>query len=71
MPEKATLGTMKDFKVNMRVSPDLRETVDYLKLLPGGLTGWFDKQLKNVKVDRELMQRLRGLSGEGKDCGTA
>lgn len=62
MPEnKAKLRGMKNSNVNMRVSDELRPVVDYLKLLPGGITKWFEDQLKKVKVDQELFEKLKKM----------
>ena len=53
---------MKSSNVNMRVSDELRPVVEYLKLLPGGITRWFEEKLSEVKVDQELLQKLKDLS---------
>jgi Glu-tRNA(Gln) amidotransferase subunit E-like FAD-binding protein len=52
---------MKSFNINIRVSDDLKETVQYLKLLPGGITKYIETQLKKVKVDRDLMEKLKNM----------
>lgn len=49
---------MKSSNVNMRVRDDLRPVVEYLKLLPGGITAWFEEKLSTVEVDRELLDKL-------------
>lgn len=59
--KKATLRTMKSSNVNIRLSDDLRPVVDYLKLLPGGLTKWFEDRLREVTVDKVLLERLNKL----------
>lgn len=59
--ENSKSRSMKSSNVNMRVSDELRPVVDYLKLLPGGLTKWFEGQLRKVKVDKDLMDKLSRL----------
>ena len=62
MPRKiSTFGGMKTFNINIRVSDDLKETVQYLKLLPGGITKYIEESLKKVKVDKDLMEKLKNL----------
>lgn len=62
MPRKnSTFGGMKTFNINIRVSDDLKETVQYLKLLPGGITKYIEESLKKVKVDRDLMEKLKNM----------
>lgn len=58
---KAKLQSVKSFNVNIRVSDELRETVQYLKLLPGGITAFIEQKLREVVVDRELMDKLKNL----------
>lgn len=58
---KAKLNAVKSFNVNIRVSDELRETVQYLKLLPGGVTAFIEQKLREVVVDRELMDKLKNL----------
>lgn len=58
---KAKLRSMKSSNVNMRVSDELRPVVDYLKLLPGGITKWFEDRLREVKVDKELFEKLKKM----------
>jgi hypothetical protein len=58
---KAKLKAVKSFNVNIRVSDELRETVQYLKLLPGGVTAFIEQKLREVVVDRELMDKLKNL----------
>lgn len=36
-------------------------TVEYLKLLPGGITGFVEKALDSVKVNEELLDVVRRL----------
>ena len=60
--KKPKLRRMKSSNVNMRVSDELRPVVEYLKLLPGGITRWFEEKLSEVKVDQELLQKLKDLS---------
>lgn len=62
MPRKiSTFGGMKTFNINVRISDDLKETVQYLKLLPGGITKYIEESLKKVKVDRDLMEKLKNI----------
>ena len=62
MPRKnSTFGGMKTFNINIRVSDDLKETVQYLKLLPGGITKYIEESLKKVKVDKDLMEKLKNI----------
>ena len=62
MPRKiSTFGGMKTFNINIRVSDDLKETVQYLKLLPGGITKYIEESLKKVKVDKDLMEKLKNM----------
>ena len=62
MPRKiSTFGGMKTFNINIRVSDDLKETVQYLKLLPGGITKYIEDSLKKVKVDKDLMEKLKNM----------
>ena len=57
----STFGSMKTFNINIRVSDDLKETVQYLKLLPGGITKYIEESLKKVKVDKDLMEKLKNI----------
>lgn len=62
MPRKnSTFGGMKTFNINIRVSDDLKETVQYLKLLPGGITKYIEECLRKVKVDKDLMEKLKNM----------
>lgn len=62
MPRKnSTFGGMKSFNINIRVSDDLKETVQYLKLLPGGITKYIESELRKVKVDKDLMEKLKNM----------
>lgn len=62
MPRKnSTFGGMKTFNINVRISDDLKDTVQYLKLLPGGITKYVEESLKKVKVDKDLMEKLKNL----------
>ena len=45
----------------MRVADDLLGTLEYLKMMPGGLSGWFDRKLREVEVDAELYRRLKTM----------
>ena len=49
----------KSSNINIRVRDDLREKIEYLTLLPGGLTGSIERKLDEVVIDRELVARLK------------
>lgn len=51
--------TKKTSNINIRVSDDLRDQVDYLKLCPGGITKFIEDALRLVKVDRDLLDAWR------------
>lgn len=51
--------TKKTSNINIRVSDDLRDQVDYLKLCPGGITRFIEDALRLVKVDRDLLDAWR------------
>ena len=55
------LQPMKTFTIGCRISEDLREKVEYAKLLPRGITGIVEDALRKMKVDPELMKKLKAL----------
>lgn len=57
------VGHMKSSNINIRLRDDLKEKVEFLKLLPGGITKWVEDQLEKVEIDRELMERIRRIRG--------
>lgn len=57
------IGAMKSSNINIRLRDDLKEKVEFLKLLPGGITKWVEDQLEKVEIDRELMERIRRIRG--------
>ena len=57
------VGSMKSSNINIRLRDDLKEKVEFLKLLPGGITKWVEDQLEKVEIDRELMERIRRIRG--------
>jgi hypothetical protein len=59
--KKAIINGMatKSSNINIRVRDDLREKIEYLKLLPGGLTGYIERKLDEVVIDKELVARLK------------
>ena len=61
--KNAKVGAVKSFNINIRVSDDLRHKVDYIKLLPGGITGWIEQRLRELEVDEELLDKLKRLQG--------
>jgi hypothetical protein len=61
LAEDLYLADVKSFNINIRVSDDLREKVQYVKLLPGGITGFVEKKLREVEIDRELLKKLKDL----------
>ena len=61
--KNSKVGGMKTSNINIRLRDDLREKAEYLKLLPGGITAWVERQLETVEVDRELMEKLKKLRG--------
>lgn len=52
---------MKSFNVNVRISDELKPKVEYAKLLPGGITKVVEDALRKVKVDEELLVKLKKL----------
>lgn len=62
MPNKvSTLKPMKSSNLNIRLEDDVRPIVEYLKLLPGGVTKWVHDRLREVKVDEDLLKKLEQL----------
>lgn len=62
MPTKvSTLHSVKSTNLNIRLDDDVRPVVDYLKLLPGGITKWIHDRLREVKVDKALLKKLENL----------
>jgi hypothetical protein len=57
----STLKPMKSTNLNIRLEDDVRPVVDYLKLLPGGVTKWVHDRLREVKVDKDLLKKLEQL----------
>lgn len=59
--KKARLPAMKSSNVNVRIRDELREKVEYAKLLPGGITRIVEEALEELPIDRELLARLKAL----------
>ena len=59
--KKARLPGMKSSNVNVRIRDELREKVEYAKLLPGGITRIVEEALEALPIDRELLARLKAL----------
>ena len=59
--KKARLPGMKSSNVNVRIRDELREKVEYAKLLPGGITRIVEEALESLPIDRELLARLKAL----------
>lgn len=57
----STLKAMKSTNLNIRLEDDVRPVVEYLKLLPGGVTRWVHDRLREVKVDEDLLKKLQQL----------
>lgn len=55
------LKPVKSTNLNIRLEDDVRPIVDYLKLLPGGITRWIHDRLREVKVDKDLLKKLENL----------
>jgi len=49
----------KSSNINIRISDDLKDAVDYLKLCPGGLTKYIEDALRLVRIDRALLDAWR------------
>jgi hypothetical protein len=52
---------MKSKNLNIRLEDDVLPVVEYLKLLPGGVTKWVHDRLREVKVDEDLLKKLEQL----------
>lgn len=62
MAEKKTrLPSMKSSNVNVRIRDDLKEKVEYAKLLPGGITRIVEDALEKLKINPVLEKELRKL----------
>lgn len=59
--KKARLPGMKSSNVNVRIRDDLKEKVEYAKLLPGGITRIVEKALEELKINPVLEKELRKL----------
>lgn len=57
-PGTVKLLNPKNGNLNIRLDDELRTVVDYLKLLPGGVTKWLHDRLHEVEIDNELLQKL-------------
>lgn len=60
---------MRTFNVNFRLSDDLRDICDLLKLRDGGLTGFLENALREeadrtTAADWELLKSIRRMKGE-------
>lgn len=58
----ATAELKKKSNINIRVSEDLRDKIEYIKLLPGGLTGFIEGKIREVVIDQKLVDRLNALA---------
>ena len=58
----ATVELKKKSNINIRVSEDLREKIEYIKMLPGGLTGFIEGKIRDVEIDQKLVDRLNALA---------
>ena len=54
----------KTANINIRISDDVRDAVDYLKLCPGGLTKFIEDALRKVRIDRALLDAWRRNNGK-------
>lgn len=59
--KKAKLQPMKTFTIGCRISEELREKVEYAKLLPRGITGIVEDALKDLKINPVLERELRKM----------
>lgn len=57
----STLKSMKSKNLNIRLEDDVLPVLEYLKLLPGGVTKWVHDRLHEVKVDEDLLKKLEQL----------
>ena len=49
----------KSGNINIRISDELKDAVDFLKLCPGGLTGYIENALRKVDIDYALLNAWR------------
>lgn len=59
--KKARLPAMKNFTIGCRISEELRQKVEYAKLLPRGITGVVEDALKALKINPVLEKELRKM----------
>lgn len=52
----------KKSNINIRVSDDLKDKIEYIKMLPGGLTGFIEGKIREVVIDQSLVDRLNELA---------
>ena len=52
----------KKSNINIRVSEDLKDKIEYIKMLPGGLTGFIEGKIREVVIDQSLVDRLNELA---------
>lgn len=52
----------KKSNINIRVSEDLKDKIEYIKMLPGGLTGFIEGKIREVVIDQSLVDRLSELA---------
>lgn len=52
----------KKSNINIRVSEDLKDKIEYIKMLPGGLTGFIEGKIREVVIDHSLVDRLNELA---------
>lgn len=58
----ATAELKKKSNINIRVTEDLRDKIEYIKMLPGGLTGFIEGKIREVEIDQNLVDRLNALA---------
>lgn len=59
--KKARLPGMKSSNVNVRIRDDLKEKVEYAKLLPGGITKIVEDALDALPINRKLFEQLKAM----------
>lgn len=52
----------KKSNINIRVSEDLKDKIEYIKMLPGGLTGFIESKIREVVIDQSLLDKLNELA---------
>lgn len=52
----------KTSNINIRVTEDLKDKIEYIKMLPGGLTGFIEGKIREVVIDQSLVDRLNELA---------